>query len=113
MINAYFFFHYFSNGICSKLLYLSLQDGTKCTYMTVLLQGQCMGKGTFDEMSTSGIDFASLLQTNEEEEEKEKKPVVVYKRAASVDHSHSSLQNTGSTSSLTSIGTEFEVHVRS
>lgn len=75
-------------------------------------QGKCLGKGTFDEMSTSGIDFSSLLQTNEEEEEK-KKPAVVYERATSVEHAHSSLQNIGSTFSLTSIGTEFEVRSES
>lgn len=59
-------------------------------------------------ISTSGIDFSSLLKSNEEEE-KEKPPVVVYERATSVDHAHSSLQNIGSTFSLVSIGTEFEV----
>ena len=73
------------------------------------MQGQCLGKGTFEEMSNSGIDFSSLLKTNEEEEEKEKPPPVVYERATSVEHAHSSLQNIGSTFSLTSIGTEFEV----
>lgn len=76
-------------------------------------QGKCLGKGTFDEMSTSGIDFSSLLQTNEEEEEKKKPPAVVYERATSVEHAHSSLQNIGSTFSLTSIGTEFEVRSES
>ena len=75
----------------------------------VIIQGQCLGKGTFEEMSNSGIDFSSLLKTNEEEEEKEKPPQVVYERATSVEHAHSSLQNIGSTFSLTSIGTEFEV----
>lgn len=74
----------------------------------ILKEGKCLGKGTFDEMSTSGIDFSSLLQTNEEEEEKKKPPAVVYERATSVEHAHSSLQNIGSTFSLTSIGTEFE-----
>lgn len=76
-------------------------------------QGKCLGKGTFEEMSTSGIDFSSLLQTNEEEEEKKKPPAVVYERATSVEHAHSSLQNIGSTFSLTSIGTEFEVRSES
>ncbi|XP_034328340.2 ATP-binding cassette sub-family C member 4 isoform X2 [Magallana gigas] len=74
----------------------------------ILKEGKCLGKGTFDEMSTSGIDFSSLLQTNEEEEEKKNPPAVVYERATSVEHAHSSLQNIGSTFSLTSIGTEFE-----
>ena len=77
----------------------------------VIMQGQCLGKGTFEEMSNSGIDFSSLLKTNEEEEEKEKPPPVVYERATSVEHAHSSLQNIGSTFSLTSIGTEFEVNI--
>ncbi|XP_022343366.2 ATP-binding cassette sub-family C member 4-like isoform X1 [Crassostrea virginica] len=74
----------------------------------ILKEGQCLGKGTFEEMSNSGIDFSSLLKTNEEEEEKEKPPQVIYERATSVEHAHSSLQNIGSTFSLTSIGTEFE-----
>lgn len=82
-------------------------------YINVSAQGKCLGKGTFDEMSTSGIDFSSLLQTNEEEEEKKKPPAVVYERATSVEHAHSSLQNIGSTFSLTSIGTEFEVRSES
>ncbi|XP_062612836.1 ATP-binding cassette sub-family C member 4-like isoform X2 [Saccostrea cucullata] len=73
----------------------------------ILKEGQCLGKGTFDDISTSGIDFSSLLKSNEEEE-KEKPPVVKYERATSVDRTHSSLQNIGSTMSLTSIGTEFE-----
>ncbi|XP_048764978.2 ATP-binding cassette sub-family C member 4-like isoform X2 [Ostrea edulis] len=73
----------------------------------ILKEGQCLGIGSFDTISTSGIDFSSLLKSNEEEE-KEKPPVVVYERATSVDHAHSSLQNIGSTFSLVSIGTEFE-----
>lgn len=89
------------------------QDGLKLDYINVFVQGKCLGKGTFDEMSTSEIDFSSLLKTNEEEEEKEKPPVVVYERATSVERAHSSLQNIGSTFSLTSIGTEFEVRSES
>lgn len=89
------------------------QYGLKLDYIYVFVQGKCLGKGTFDEMSTSGIDFSSLLKTNEEEEEKEKPPVVVYERATSVERAHSSLQNIGSTFSLTSIGTEFEVRSES
>ncbi|CAG2238338.1 ABCC4 [Mytilus edulis] len=35
----------------------------------ILKEGKCLGQGTFDEMSQSGIDFSSLLKRDKEEEE--------------------------------------------
>ena len=40
-------------------------------YYTFTLKGKSLGKGTFEEMSKSGIDFSSLLKRDKEEEEEE------------------------------------------
>ena len=63
-----------------------------------------MGQGTFDEMSTSGVDFSTLLKRDKEED-----PEIVYEYEGSVINQHSEVNNIGSMMSLTSIGTDFEV----
>jgi len=63
-------------------------------------------------MANSDIDFSSLLKTDKDEEEEENEtvnPKTLLQRLESVPHSPG-LGDVGSTFSLTSIGTEFEVN---
>ncbi|KAL3847448.1 hypothetical protein ACJMK2_018354 [Sinanodonta woodiana] len=82
----------------------------------ILKEGKMIGKGTFDELSTSGVDFSSLLKRDKEEEEK--KEVDLMKQHSNMnlrrrlDSTRSgrevSPHEVGSKMSLASIGTEFE-----
>ncbi|KAK3605631.1 hypothetical protein CHS0354_027297 [Potamilus streckersoni] len=82
----------------------------------ILKEGKMIGKGTFDELSTSGVDFSSLLKRDKEEEEK--KEVDPMKQHSNInlrrrlDSTRSgrelSAHEVGSKMSLASIGTEFE-----
>lgn len=80
------------------------------------LQGICQGQGTFAEMASSGVDFASLLKTDKEEEEKikeeEKRLLQRLESVASSTLHSPSPSEVGSTFSLTSIGADFEVRIR-
>ncbi|XP_071159454.1 ATP-binding cassette sub-family C member 4-like isoform X3 [Mytilus edulis] len=71
----------------------------------ILKEGKCLGQGTFDEMSQSGIDFSSLLKRDKEEEEVK---VEEHHQEVSYHIENTKLANIGSMMSLTSIGTEFE-----
>lgn len=96
-----------------------------------------IGSGTFDQLSTSGVDFSSLLKRDDDEKEKAKTYDTPHPhsphphehhhnplRQHSVTHSthsahsrtkldsvssHHSVNEKGSVMSLASIGTEFEV----
>ncbi|KAK3096011.1 hypothetical protein FSP39_021917 [Pinctada imbricata] len=95
----------------------------------ILKDGKCLGKGTFEEISTSGVDFSALLKRNETEEEEKKAVVKMEHRGKDMSrqishHSHHSeisrqishhsdrhdndIRGIGSQFSLASIGTEFE-----
>ena len=92
-----------------------------------------IGSGTFDELSTSGVDFSTLLKRDDEEKEKPKTYDTPHPhsprphehlhnplRQISTNSAHSktrldsvssyhSVTEKGSMMSLASIGTEFEV----
>ena len=64
-----------------------------------------LGMGTFNELACSGVDFSSLLKVEEQEEEK-------VTSAVSMEGIQSTIggpNEIGSTLSLVSIKTEFEV----
>lgn len=75
----------------------------------LIFQGKCLGQGTFDEMSTSGVDFSSLLKRGKEEEVNQEPDF--YENPDNKPHPRNEANKIGSMMSLTSIGTEFEVRI--
>lgn len=65
-----------------------------------------MGQGTFDQMSTSGIDFSNLLKRDKEDDIGDDELFQIQESAINF---HSDKNDIGSMLSLTSIGTEFQV----
>lgn len=74
----------------------------------ILKEGKCLGQGTFDEISTSGVDFSSLLKRDKDEEEDQEPDFYEHQDQDIKHHTHKGPDNIGSMMSLTSIGTEFE-----
>lgn len=52
----------------------------------IVFQGEMIGKGTFQELSRSGIDFSSLLKHDDEEEEAPSNPGIPHSVQRSVSH---------------------------
>lgn len=88
----------------SHKIFCEIDSSTLHTFF--IFQGKCLGQGTFDEMSQSGIDFSSLLKRDKEEEEVKEEE---HHQEVSYHIANAKLANIGSMMSLTSIGTEFEV----
>lgn len=71
----------------------------------ILKDGKCLGQGTFDQMSTSGIDFSNLLKRDKEDDIGDD---ALFQIQESAINFNSDKNDIGSMLSLTSIGTEFQ-----
>lgn len=72
-----------------------------------------MGKGTFDELYDSGVDFSALLKREEEEKEEDlKTSTSQVELMRSLSRSSRHINEMGSTLSLESVNLEYEVCVQ-
>ncbi|XP_069104134.1 ATP-binding cassette sub-family C member 4-like isoform X2 [Argopecten irradians] len=86
-----------------------LQFLAEADEVLILKDGECLGKGTFEEMASSGVDFSSLLKTDKEEEEDHDEEERILRQRLDSHMSRSpGPSDVGSTFSLASIGTEFQ-----
>ncbi|XP_041354291.1 ATP-binding cassette sub-family C member 4-like [Gigantopelta aegis] len=85
--------------VTHQLQYLQAADR-----ILILKEGRLMGTGTYEELSRSGIDFASLLKV----EEKDETGVPGFYSSHAIGQSSSKINNIGSTVSLNSITSDFE-----
>ncbi|XP_033761066.1 multidrug resistance-associated protein 4-like isoform X2 [Pecten maximus] len=85
-----------------------LQFLAEADEVLILKDGDCLGKGTFEEMASSGVDFSSLLKTEKDEEEDQEEEQRILQRLDSHVSRSPGPSDVGSTFSLASIGTEFQ-----